>query len=202
MPKYGHRIIQKLINTRTGGGAKYASSGFSRIAEKRRRAAPPNLQYLMTYELHAFCENFDPRSAKARSLGWVNWPDPFWTLRSCHGDSGSSNGLKLSEVDTPIIVRFFKLGPDCKKESKKQHALNTKIPYQPLTARKPAESAPIDSTINVLIYLRKSRDVFKNVFTVRSQLKKTDYSTYNSFISDFSVSDLRSGQFRDPPIIN
>ena len=63
------RLIYKL-NTRTGGGAKNAyPSGFSRIAEKRRRAAPPFFQYLLTIEFDTLCKNFIPRSPKVRSPG-------------------------------------------------------------------------------------------------------------------------------------
>ena len=49
-----------------GGGAKNAHpSGFSRIAEKRRRAAPLFFQYLLTIEFDTLCKNFSPRSPKA-----------------------------------------------------------------------------------------------------------------------------------------
>ena len=42
-------------------GAKNAlPSSFSRIAEKRWRAAPPFFQYLLTIELDTLCKNFSP----------------------------------------------------------------------------------------------------------------------------------------------
>ena len=52
--------VPERVNTRTGGGGgkKCPPSGFSRIAEKGRRAAPPFFQYLLTIELDTLCKNF------------------------------------------------------------------------------------------------------------------------------------------------
>ena len=46
-------------------------SGFSSIAQKRRRAAPPFLVYLFGHLFHALCQNLSPRS---RATGQVEWP--------------------------------------------------------------------------------------------------------------------------------
>ena len=78
------RPIRARVNTRTGGGggAKNAHpSGFSRIAEKRRRAAPPFFQSLLTIELDTLCKNCSPRSPKVRSPGQVKVKNGFLTLR-------------------------------------------------------------------------------------------------------------------------
>ena len=86
MNKNDHKIkifenLQKTVlyvNTRTGGGAKNAHpSGFSRIAEKRRRAAPPFFQYLLTIEFDTLCKNFSPRSPKVRPPGQVKVKNDF-----------------------------------------------------------------------------------------------------------------------------
>ena len=79
------------------GGAKNAlPSGFSRIAEKRRRAAPPFFQYLLTIEFHTLCENFNPRSPKVRSPGQVKVKNGFLTLRLRSGHTRYPIGFKPS----------------------------------------------------------------------------------------------------------
>ena len=86
------------VNTRTGGGgAKNAHpSGFSRIAEKRRRAAPPFFQYLLTIEFDTLCKNFSPRSPKVRSPGQVKVKNGFLTLRLRSGHTRYPIGFKPS----------------------------------------------------------------------------------------------------------
>ena len=80
-----------------GGGAKNAlPSGFSRIAEKRRRAAPPFFQYLLRIELHTLCQNFNPGSPKVRSPGQVKVKNGFLTLRLCSGHTRYPIGFKPS----------------------------------------------------------------------------------------------------------
>ena len=87
-----------VLNTRTGGGgAKNAlPSGFSRIAEKRRRAAPPFFQYLLRIELDTLCKNFNPRSPKVRSPGQVKVKNGFLTLRLRSGHTRYPIGFKPS----------------------------------------------------------------------------------------------------------
>ena len=80
--RYGSALEKPVcvaFNTRTGGGgAKNAlPSGFSQIAEKRRRGAPPFFQYLLTIELDTLCDNFNPRSTKVRSPGQVKVKNGF-----------------------------------------------------------------------------------------------------------------------------
>ena len=86
------------LNTRTGGrGAKNAlHSGFSRIAEKRRRAAPPFFQYLLRIELDILCKNFHPRSPMVRSPGQVKVKNGFLTLRLRSGHTRYPIGFKPS----------------------------------------------------------------------------------------------------------
>ena len=88
----------QYLNTRTGGGgAKNAlPSGFSRIAEKQRRAAPPFFQYLLRIELHTLCQNFNPRSPKVRSPGQVKVKNGFLNLRLRSGHTRYPIGFKPS----------------------------------------------------------------------------------------------------------
>ena len=91
-------LFKNVVLTRAlEGGAKNAlPSGFSRIAEKRRRAAPPFFQYLLTIEFHTLCENFNPRSPKVRSPGQVKVKNGFLTLRLRSGHTRYPIGFKPS----------------------------------------------------------------------------------------------------------
>ena len=90
-------VPRQAFNTRTGGGAKNAHpSGFSRIAEKRRRAAPPFFQYLLTIEFDTLCKNFSPRSPKVRSPGQVKVKNGLLTLRLRSGHTRYPIGFKPS----------------------------------------------------------------------------------------------------------
>ena len=64
---------ERVFNPRTPGGLISAPPpcGFSSIAKKRRREAPPNLAQLLRHQLYTMCEIFDPRSSKVRSPGQV-----------------------------------------------------------------------------------------------------------------------------------
>ena len=91
--------VQKItFNTRTGGGGakNVHPSGFSRITEKRRRAAPPFFQYLLTIEFDTLCKNFSPRSPKVKSPGQVKVKNGFLTLRLRSGHTRYPIGFKLS----------------------------------------------------------------------------------------------------------
>ena len=93
------RVERGMALTRAleGGGAKNAHpSGFSRIAEKRRRAAPPFFQYLLTIEFDTLCKNFSPRSPKVRSPGQVKVKNGFLTLRLRSGHTRYPIGFKPS----------------------------------------------------------------------------------------------------------
>ena len=97
--KYKHVEGKLFPLTRAleGGGAKNAHpSGFSRIAEKRRRAAPPFFQYLLTIEFDTLCKNFSPRSPKVRSPGQVKVKNGFLTLRLRSGHTRYPIGFKPS----------------------------------------------------------------------------------------------------------
>ena len=86
-----------------GGGAKNAHpSGFSRKAEKRRRAAPQLFQHLLTIELDTLCKNFSPRSPKVRSPGQVKVKNGFLTLRLRSGHTRYPIGFKPSEFHKVI----------------------------------------------------------------------------------------------------
>ena len=110
------------------GGAKNAlPSGFSRIAEKRRRAAPPFFQYLLTIEFHTLCENFNPRSPKVRSPGQVKVKNGFLTLRLRSGHTRYPIGFKPSAFHKVIdtynlyISDFWYLSPEVRSISWPHH---------------------------------------------------------------------------------
>ena len=117
------------INTRTGGGgAKNAHpSGFLRIAEKRRRAAPPFFQYLLTIEFDTLCKNFSPRSPKVRSPGQVKVKNGFLTLRLRSGHTRYPIGFKPSAFHKVIdtynlyISDFWYLSPEVRSISWPHH---------------------------------------------------------------------------------
>ena len=107
-----------------GGGAKNAHpSGFSRIAEKRRRAAPPFFQYLLTIEFDTLCKNFSPRSPKVRSPGQVKVKNGFLTLRLRSGHTRYPIGFKPSAFHKVIdtynlyISDFLYLSPEVRSIS-------------------------------------------------------------------------------------
>ena len=79
--RISHTEMHPLTRALEGGAKNALPSGFSRIAEKRRRAAPPFFQYLLRIELHTLCQNFNPRSPKVRSPGQVKVKNGFLTLR-------------------------------------------------------------------------------------------------------------------------
>ena len=110
-----------------GGGKKCPLSGFSRIAGKRRRAAPPFFQYLLTIELDTLCENFNPRLPKVRSTGQVKVKNGFLTLRLCSGHTRYPIGFKPSAfhkiIDTYnfYISDFWYLWPEVRSISWPHH---------------------------------------------------------------------------------
>ena len=66
------RYIQTFNPRPAGGGRLNAPpSGFSRIAKKRRRAAPPGFHPPYPHLFRNFCENFGPRPCEVRSPGQV-----------------------------------------------------------------------------------------------------------------------------------
>ena len=116
------------VNTRTGGGAKNAHpSGFSRIAEKRRRTAPPFFQYLLTIEFDTLCKNFSTRSPKVRSPGQVKVKNGFLTLRLRSGHTRYPIGFKPSAFHKVIetynlyIPDFWYLSPEVRSISWPHH---------------------------------------------------------------------------------
>ena len=66
-------IQNHLLNPRPAGGGAFERppSGFSRIAKKRRRAAPPGVHPPYPHLFRNFCENFGPRPCEVRSPGQV-----------------------------------------------------------------------------------------------------------------------------------
>ena len=64
-------ILPTEVNPRRPGGCLNTPSGFSQIAGKRRRGAPPFLAQLFIHLSRTLCENFGPRSLMVRSPGYV-----------------------------------------------------------------------------------------------------------------------------------
>ena len=94
--------MTSLINPRPAGGGRLNApppSGFSRIAKKRRRAAPTGFHPLYPHLFRNFCENFDPMPCEVRSPGQVKWPNYKITFQSRHGYNVSGKVMKLSEYD-------------------------------------------------------------------------------------------------------
>ena len=88
--------------TRAGPGRgvfEHPPSGFSPIAEKRRRGAPPFLAQLFIHLFRTLNENFRPRSLKVRSPGHVKWPHLRKTLNVRHSYTEWLITLKLSAID-------------------------------------------------------------------------------------------------------
>ena len=114
--------------TRALEGAKNAlPSGFSRIAEKRRRAAPPFFPYLLRIELHTLCQNFNPRSPNVRSPGQVKVKNGFLTLRLRSGHTQYPIGFKpsvfhkITDTYNLFISDFWYLRPGIRSISWPHH---------------------------------------------------------------------------------
>ena len=114
------------------GGAKNAHpSGFLRIAEKRRRAAPPFFQYLLPIEFDTLCKNFSCRSPKVRSPGQVKVKNRFLTLRLRSGHTRYPFGFKLSAFHKVIdtynlyISDFWYLSPEVRSISWPHHYIKS-----------------------------------------------------------------------------
>ena len=123
-------IIQTAALTRAleGGGQKMPSPPvFSRIAEKRRRAAPPFFQYLLRIELHTLCQNFNSRSPKVRSPGQVKVKNGFLTLRLRSGHTRYPIGFKpsvfhkMTDTYNLYISDFWYLRPEVRSISWPHH---------------------------------------------------------------------------------
>ena len=118
---------KNYVNTRTGGGGggqKNAHpSGFSPIAEKRRRAAPPFFRYLLTIEFDTLCNHFSPRSPKVRSPGQFKVKNGFLSLRLRSGHTRYPIGFKPSAFHKVIdtynlyISDFLYLSPEVRSIS-------------------------------------------------------------------------------------
>ena len=118
------RSTRQQVLTRALEGAKNAHPyGFSRIAEKRRRAAPPFFQYLLTIKFDTLCKNFSPRSPKVRSPGQVKVKNGFLTLRLRSGHTRYPIGFKPSvfhkviDIYNLYISDFLYLSPEVRSIS-------------------------------------------------------------------------------------
>ena len=110
-----------------GGGKKCPPSGFSQIAEKRRRAAPPFLQNLLRIELDTLCKNFNPRSLKVRSPGQVKVKNGFLNLRLRSGHTRYPIGFKpsvfhkITDTYNLYVSDFWYLWPEVRSISWPHH---------------------------------------------------------------------------------
>ena len=88
---------ESCINTRTGGGGEMPSPPvFSRIAEKRRRAAPPFFSVPAHNWIRHLVLNCNTRSPKVRSPGQVKVKNGFLILRLRSGHTRYPIGFKPS----------------------------------------------------------------------------------------------------------
>ena len=116
-----------LTRALEGGQKMPTPPVFREIAEKRRRAAPPFFQYLLTIEFDTLCENFSPMSPKVRSPGQVKVKNGFLTLRLRSGHTRYPIGFKPSAfhkvVDTYnlSISDFLYLSPEVRSISWPHH---------------------------------------------------------------------------------
>jgi len=72
---------------RGGGRLTAPPGGFSEIAEKRQRAAPPNVRYLFLDQFYILCEHFNLIRGQVTDLGLFTSPNLKNILRSCHSHS-------------------------------------------------------------------------------------------------------------------
>ena len=100
-------LSRALTRALERGEQKMPPSCFSRIAEKRRRAAPPFFQYLLRIELDTLCKHFNPRSPKVRSPGQVKVKNGFLTLRLRSGHTRYPIGFKPSVFHKMIDTYNF-----------------------------------------------------------------------------------------------
>ena len=98
------RFTQMGLNCifRPAGGCLNTPCGFSRIARKRRRCAPPDFHLPYPHLFGNFCQVFDPGSCKVRSPGQVKWPHLTKNLQSRPSYSVWGKVMKLSEYDKVI----------------------------------------------------------------------------------------------------
>ena len=90
----------EFVNPRRAGGVlEHPPSGFSQIAEKRRRGAPPFLAQLFIHLFRTLCEKFGPRSLKVRSPSHVKWPHLRKSLNVRHSYTEWPISLKLSAIN-------------------------------------------------------------------------------------------------------
>ena len=92
-----------LTRALLGGGRLNAPPQvFSRIAKKRRRAAPSGFHPPYPPSFPHFCENFSPRSCEVRSPRSCQVTQLQNNFPSRHGYNVSGKVLKLSEYDEVI----------------------------------------------------------------------------------------------------
>ena len=101
--------------------------GFSRIARKRRRAAPPNFAYLFPHQFCILCAKISPRWPKVRSPGQVKWPYLQKSLSLRQSYSSWAIDMKISGVSKgdsiykTYISEFLYLWPEVRSISRPPH---------------------------------------------------------------------------------
>ena len=90
-----------IFNPRTGGGGVDFNPpwGFSQIARKRRRVAPPNLPELFSQQFDTFPKKmtrWPQRSRDQVGLNDLTSSCVFRSLTSCQGHTSDPNSLKLA----------------------------------------------------------------------------------------------------------
>ena len=109
------------------GGHFGPPCGFSQIAGKRRRAAPPNFAYLFSQHFRTLCENFDPMWPKFRSLDQFEWPNHIKSFNlhqsyNCWAIDMKLSGLSEGDsIDKTYISEFWYLWPEVRSISRPHH---------------------------------------------------------------------------------
>ena len=110
-----HRRLSISFNPRPARGTfeRPPTSGFSRLAKIRRRAAPPGFHPPYPHLFRNFCENFGPMPCEVRSPGQVKWPNYKITFQSrptatmFQGKLRTFQNMMSSSVPTKRISRIF-----------------------------------------------------------------------------------------------
>ena len=117
-----------FFNPRRAGGRFYAPpSGFSQIAGKRRRAAPPNLAYLFSHLFRISCPKISTIWPKVRSPGHFEWPYLTKSLNLHQSYNCWAIDIKVSGVDEgdsiykTYISDFWYLWPEVRSISRPPH---------------------------------------------------------------------------------
>ena len=101
MPNFSRREQDGDLNPRRAVGAvlRPPPSGFSQIAGKRRRGAPPNFAYLFSHLFRILRQKISTMWPKVRSPGHFEWPNHTKSLNLHQSYNCWVINIKVSGVD-------------------------------------------------------------------------------------------------------